>query len=127
MQDLNLRLAACRAGVTATRNFLSAPSRVPEDLSDSVGDHMVFAVAECPDHDPQSDLALGQYGDPRIAIPELADDLIGLERGMKSAPLDHDLGDMIGDLGDLLPRAHPGDLSKLSDDLRRSGLPGAPF
>jgi len=34
---------------------------------------------------------------------------------------------VIGDLGDLLPGAHPGDLGDLGDDLGASGLPGAPF
>jgi hypothetical protein len=41
---------------------------------------MVFVVAERPDHDPQTVLALGQDGDPRVAVPEPADDLIGRVR-----------------------------------------------
>src|SRR5436309_6833277 len=102
-------------------------TRFPEDLANSIGDDAVYVVPQGPDHDPQSVLTFGQDGDPRIAVPEPADDLPSRKRGVKPTPFGHDLGDMIGHLGDIAPRAHAGDRRKLSDDLRGPGLPGAPF
>ena len=94
-----------------------------KDLSNSLGDDAVLVALQRPDHDSQPAVALGEDGDPRIAVPELADDLRGRERGVPSAPLDHDLRDMIGDLGDLAAGADPGDLGEPGDDLRGSRVP----